>query len=873
MDKLVTHCINGGSQEAPPLKPIGEKDIKFLAAGEKINDIETAIRELVENSIDAQARNIEVRLTKFGIDSIEVDDNGSGIEEANFDSLAVRYHTSKIKDYKNLQESLQTFGFRGEALSCLCNIANVTIITKSKSASTGCKLTYKKDGTFSRTLAARDTGTTVILKNLFHSLPVRRRELEINGKKQYDKVVRLLYEQALARPHIKFSLCKKTGSRKDKDFTHGGTSLEGCLITIFGIKIMDALLAIRQPSSNVASVNHTSTSITEFKTQATKGHQDSEDAADGPDSEPEDCSSSQTSQAIVDDLPTNNASACALALAPETSCFQSALSDVISQSSGKFYKRRSVSSKYSKERVHYSIHGYISKIGHGRNSADSQYIFVNKKPCDIPKVARLINEIYRAFNQNQQSPFYCLFINVQVFATDFNVPRKRAVILQEESKLCDLIKECLEDLYSSSVPATQISCPSAQIPFAQQATKARMVGNKKAAPMDTNQETTQETDEPADATTSGLNQDPAFSLHIDDVADSIPDLYEVAPKRARLTVNPDTRPLRDNNTNRPMPGFQSSYDLYKDQATSCGNISIRQSPGQRASTVIESRRSDNSPEKRRALRSLSCAPPCQYQQDELTQDGTIKIYINNLQDLGAAIEGDRIDRQPQQDNREFSFAIHPNFNSPAEDQLKLNLNKTSFTEMKVFGQFNCGFILARLNKHIFIIDQHASDERANFEKQLELCPMVKQRMTNPQPLYLNLIQENAIINNMEAFKRHGFEFLVDTTKSVGYRVIQTSTSISRESGRTEHLGKEDIQELIDVAIESPALLETHTLKKVKNLSASIACRKSVMVGDKLTWQQMSQILKRMSELKNPWVCAHNRPTIRHLMDTDWEVFD
>ena len=221
------------NQDLQMVKEIDKNSVNFLTAGEKINDIETAIRELVENSIDAQARNIEVRLTKFGIDSIEVDDNGMGIDEKNFPMLGMRYHTSKISDIYALQNSLDTYGFRGEALSCLCNISNVTITTRTKTSPCGWRLTFKDGFLSKKEPVGRDTGTTITLKNLFHSMPVRRRELETTAKKQYDKIVRLLYEQALARPYIKYSLYKKVASKKERDFTHGGTTLEGCLITTF----------------------------------------------------------------------------------------------------------------------------------------------------------------------------------------------------------------------------------------------------------------------------------------------------------------------------------------------------------------------------------------------------------------------------------------------------------------------------------------------------------------------------------------------------------------------------------------------------------------------------------------------------------------
>jgi DNA mismatch repair protein MutL len=923
------------NQAQSVVKEIDKSSVKFLAAGEKINDIETAIRELVENSIDAQAKNIEVRLSKFGVDSIEVDDNGTGIDEKNFPMLGIRYHTSKISDFQNLQTSLDTFGFRGEALSCLCNIANVTITTKTKTSPCGWKLTFKAGSLSKKEPIGRDNGTTVILKNIFHSMPVRRRELEASAKKQYDKIVRLLYEQALARPHIKFSLYKKTPAKKERDFSHGGTTLEGCLITIFGVKIIDSILPIRQigqtgdlyannvekgekrepeTTNNAPTSDHTEK--TNGEQQLTNGQQTQTDECDLI-SNPTSASTPESNVSIydidaLDDTCNPNGSAnIDKALPPVLT--KGEFSQLVAPSRDQIFFKRSRKSRFAREKPEYTIYGYISKIGCGKNSSDYQYIFVNKKPCDLPKVSRLINEIYKNFNSSQNYPFLCLFIEVQKWATDFNVPRKRAVILQDELKLCNIIKESLEEMYSSFAPASQQSCPTAQIPLIQSFVRK----NNEQKPLINESESkdeviTAKSDTTEDVTTNStkpvavqrIRPDQAlaeksgqarfeFPSLCDDVVNSVPDLFEVAPKRARTSSSAspsinntsNREPLKNNTiSNTNLPGFRNGLDLLseevsgtnlQDSSPSACDSNHEDVPNRNPSTelaVIHSNKKTPSPNKRVVRPALSHAPPeavCRFNQNALMQDNELKASIDYLEDLPAALERERIQHKTPHDHKEFSFAIHPKFNTPAEEELKFHLNKSSFTDMQVIGQFNRGFIIARLNKHVFIIDQHATDERANYEEQLDKSPLVKQVMVHPKPLYLNLIQENAILNHMEAFVKRGFEFCVDTSKLVGYRVMLSATSICRGPDRDEHLGKEDVEELVDVCIGSPNNIETYTLSKVKSISASIACRKSVMIGDKLTWCQMEKIVRRMSDLKNPWVCAHNRPTIRHLMDTDW----
>jgi len=848
------------------IREIDQESIKFIAAGEKICDIEAAIRELVENSIDADATNIEIRLTRYGVECIEVEDNGTGIEQSNFSTLGLRYHTSKISNYTKLQESLQTFGFRGEALSCLCNIANVTITTKSKDNPTGTRLIFKKDGTLAKTEhVARGNGTTVIVKNLFHSLPVRRRELETTAKRQYDRVVKLLYEQIFARPNIRFSLCKKNVAKKEKDFTHGGTSLEGCIITVYGIKVLESLLPIKQ--SGLVSVK-------------TDDSDDGSITEETPKPQKRESRSGSGSMTHNEDLYDERSDIINCSLRSIEKNFELTVEPIRED-----FFRRACRSKFLREKPEYTIYGYISRIGCGRNSSDCQYIYVNKKPCDIPKVSKLINEIYRNYSSGQH-PFYCLFIKVQTWAADFNVPRKRAVILQDENKLCDIIKESLEEMFSPSLPNSQRSCPIAHIPivtpkvnnnFSPQSTQGtkRNLGDAiesdhgippskkqlinhiqtsplKAAPLTEHEKHCENeriilqdlTDDPKQHEQPVAVRDTAPSTPADDAsfvsADS--NYFDLNGRLSRHESDPKQPPT---NAPRVERGFITALEYMGEETAS-------KEEDARDPLAIDLNGKD-----------------CQFSQVKRVQDGKLQILTEHIEDLGIAILRERLQRQAVADSKEFSFAIHPNFNNVAEQELKFNLNKKSFEDMQILGQFNKGFIITRLNKHLFIIDQHATDERANYEDQLDKSPLVRQPMVHPKPLYLNSIQENAVINNLEAFEERGFEFQIDRSKIAGLRVMLTSTSICKGQGLDEHLTKEDVEELVDVILESPNNLSSYTLKKVRNVAATRACRKSVMIGDKLSWQQMTEIVTKMSTLKNPWVCAHNRPTIRHLMDTDW----
>ena len=101
------------------IKAIDKRSVHQICSGQVILSLATAVKELVENSIDAGATNVEIKLREFGIDFIEVHDNGSGIEEKDFEAIAKKHCTSKLADFSDLT-MIETFGFRGEALSSLC---------------------------------------------------------------------------------------------------------------------------------------------------------------------------------------------------------------------------------------------------------------------------------------------------------------------------------------------------------------------------------------------------------------------------------------------------------------------------------------------------------------------------------------------------------------------------------------------------------------------------------------------------------------------------------------------------------------------------------------------------------------------------------
>lgn len=128
------------------VKPIDANTVHKICSGQVITDVASAVKELVENSLDSGATTIEIRFKNYGINSIEVVDNGSGIDAGDYESIGKKHFTSKITDFEDL-EALQTFGFRGEALSSLCAVGQVIISTATQNeAPKGVQLNLDHEG-------------------------------------------------------------------------------------------------------------------------------------------------------------------------------------------------------------------------------------------------------------------------------------------------------------------------------------------------------------------------------------------------------------------------------------------------------------------------------------------------------------------------------------------------------------------------------------------------------------------------------------------------------------------------------------------------------------------------------------------------------
>ncbi len=173
-----------------------------IAAGEVIERPASVVRELLDNSIDAGAGRISVHISNGGKTYIEVQDNGRGMDKIDLEICTKNHTTSKITSFDDIGR-LSTLGFRGEALSSIAEAADLNILSRTGESQSGYSLEVKEGRVLSFKESGMNTGTTVVVKNLFNHIPARLKFLAPDNSEQ-KFLNREIIKKALAFPEISF---------------------------------------------------------------------------------------------------------------------------------------------------------------------------------------------------------------------------------------------------------------------------------------------------------------------------------------------------------------------------------------------------------------------------------------------------------------------------------------------------------------------------------------------------------------------------------------------------------------------------------------------------------------------------------------------
>ncbi|KAI9891402.1 MAG: hypothetical protein M1814_002721 [Vezdaea aestivalis] len=925
------------------IKPLKCSTVHQIQSGQVIIDLCSVVKELVENSLDAGATVIDVRFKNYGLDAIEVQDNGSGIAPENYETLALKHYTSKLSSYEDLN-NLHTFGFRGEALSSLCALSELHVLTaQADDGSKGQRLDFEISGALRKaSVAACQKGTTVSANNIFHGLPVRRRELEKNIKREYGKVVGVLNAYACISTDTKFTASNVLPKgKKSQIFStkSNGTTKEN-ISNVFGVKSVAGLVLLDlkfelQPSPRSNSENDCQTREARVVGYVSKpvtgeGRQAPDRQMFFVNSRP--CNLPQISKAFNEVYKSYNLSQSPFIFAnllldtagydvnvspdkrfimlyDQTSLLEnlkSALVDLFEEQE-QTVPQAQVSTQRLPPFRQLTIQHCSFGSGHSAEQ-DSETATDHQTPenedlemtTGVEQLARpptvstepLSSSPPRREDENSRLSRPVLDFNTRIASQEMRRSRGAA----DSSRQPNVVQSAYDRIRPQrSSPETAVitvgskiivsplkSLASRRSPRPTKSKQAKRFSDAirsfRAAGSQINDEEqmTEEEEDGEGADGQGLrlsreaeegdSEDGEEAEEVEgqqgtienDGSDAMMEKYDAhhsdeVEQSVNLEATSSTSPLASDPSNgSDNEYFESNTEIDKKAQDESRVKQLIQEA--EASSNLKS--ADTT---RRTIMLMKGGAPS----TESTINFTKRLRSTIPRIFQLALHGYLPSYQVKE--------IEATYQSP-EEKLSLTVSKTDFGLMQIIGQFNLGFILAsrRLSDastDIFIIDQHASDEKYNFERLQASTIVQNQRLVRPQALSLTAMEEEIVQDRRVALEKNGFVVAIDVTgsKPVGQRCEIVSLPMSKDVV----FDIKDLEELLALLSETPET-EIPRPDKVRRMFAMRACRSSVMVGSTLNKSKMGKLVYNMGQIEKPWNCPHGRPTMRHLCGLqDW----
>lgn len=225
---------------------LDETTINKIAAGEVVERPASVIKELIENSIDASATNIEIEIGDGGVSYMRITDNGIGMTEEDARLAILRHATSKIQQVEDLFD-IASLGFRGEALASIASVSHFSLTTRKADSELGTRITVD-GGTFTDCIPyGAAPGTTIEIRDLFYNTPARRKFLKTE-RTEASKIQDIVGKLALSNPHISFKLIVDD---RVAIITPGNGNISDTVAALYGYKTKDDIFTVAYESDSI----------------------------------------------------------------------------------------------------------------------------------------------------------------------------------------------------------------------------------------------------------------------------------------------------------------------------------------------------------------------------------------------------------------------------------------------------------------------------------------------------------------------------------------------------------------------------------------------------------------------------------------------
>eukprot|EP00873_Tetraselmis_striata_P002649 jgi/Tetstr1/422913/TSEL_013694.t1 len=220
-----------------------EHVVNRIAAGEVVQRPASAVKEMLENSIDAGATQVVITAKDGGLKVLQIQDNGHGVQTEDLPLLCERHATSKLREYDDLQ-SINTLGFRGEALASISYVSHVTVTTMRPGQEHGLRVTYKDsvmDAAGPKPCAAVP-GTTICAEHLFYNVPMRRKVLK-SPTEEYNRILDIVSRYAVFQTGVGLT-CKRQGEARPDVHTLATNSRRDNIRAVYGATVAKELVEL-----------------------------------------------------------------------------------------------------------------------------------------------------------------------------------------------------------------------------------------------------------------------------------------------------------------------------------------------------------------------------------------------------------------------------------------------------------------------------------------------------------------------------------------------------------------------------------------------------------------------------------------------------
>ena len=745
------------------IRELDERTVQQIAAGEVVERPASVVKELVENSLDADASRVDVTVEAGGTERIVVRDDGVGMTEADARAAVREHTTSKIRDVDDLESGVGTLGFRGEALYTIGAVSRMTVRTKPRDGDRGTELRLVGGDLEAVGPTGCPEGTTVEVDDLFFNTPARQKYLKTEST-EFSRVNRVVTRYALANPDVAVSL---SHDGREVFSTTGRGDRQSTVLSVYGREVAEAMIPV--------------------------------DADTDPDDGP----------------------------------------------------------------VDVSVSGHVSHPETTRSSREYVSTYVNGRYVRSAAIREATLEAYGNQLAPDRYPFAVLFVDLPGDGVDVNAhPRKMEVRFGEEGAVRDAVRDAVEaalldhGLVRSSAPRGRSAPDETEVAPEREAVDDRPVHEQAELGADGDAATDSASDAPA-ATDS---PDPAANPA---TADGDADEAE-APS---ATETPESFADDSTTTARSTPPTASDDEPPEGPAATESTTTRSAGSSATGATPHESSGGATSEPSRADVESAA-------RSGESTTDGDSGTSADS-----AGTSADSA-RTAGDSSRKFQSATETATLGRAGDEAATEFD--NLPSMRVLGQLHDTYVVAETPDGLVLVDQHAADERVNYERLCEQFAGETTTQVLADPVELELTAREAAL----------FDEYRDALAQLGFHAGRVPGRDAASDGADSHDALDD--RLVEVTTVPAVLGETldpGLLRDVLSefvstdpdergestvsatadaLLSDLACYPSVTGNTSLREGDVVELLAALDDCENPYSCPHGRPVVIEIGEREIE---